>query len=302
MKKRFALLLLTCLCALGANAQLLYRISGHGLTKPSYIIGSHHLSSASFADSIPGVHQAMDATTQAYGELLFDDMLNPDSIGYLQACIMLPDGQQLKDILTAEQYDKLNAGLRKLLTTDLTNPMLAAQMGRVTPMGLITQLTLISYIMKHPNAFDPTKPFDMYFLNDAKQKGKPVGGFETVSYQAQALFKSTPMARQIELLMCFVDHLDLQQTMVEDLSAAYRAQNIDAVKEAMDVKIGNSCDSTPEEEDILIGTRNANWLQKMPAIMAAAPTFFVVGAGHLPGEKGVLQGLRTLGYTVEGVK
>jgi len=28
----------------------------------------------------------------------------------------------------------------------------------------------------------------------------------------------------------------------------------------------------------------------------------VVGAGHLPGEKGVLQGLRNLGYTVEGVK
>jgi uncharacterized protein YbaP (TraB family) len=40
----------------------------------------------------------------------------------------------------------------------------------------------------------------------------------------------------------------------------------------------------------------------MPAIMKQAPTFFAVGAGHLPGEKGVLQLLRNAGYTVEGVK
>jgi uncharacterized protein YbaP (TraB family) len=40
----------------------------------------------------------------------------------------------------------------------------------------------------------------------------------------------------------------------------------------------------------------------MPAIIAAKPTFFAVGAGHLPGDKGVLDGLRKLGYTVEGVK
>jgi hypothetical protein len=40
----------------------------------------------------------------------------------------------------------------------------------------------------------------------------------------------------------------------------------------------------------------------MPRIMADKATFFAVGAGHLPGEKGVLQLLKNAGYMIEGVK
>jgi hypothetical protein len=43
-------------------------------------------------------------------------------------------------------------------------------------------------------------------------------------------------------------------------------------------------------------------VEKMPALMMLRPTLFAVGAGHLPGEKGVLNLLRQAGYTVEGVK
>ena len=35
--------------------------------------------------------------------------------------------------------------------------------------------------------------------------------------------------------------------------------------------------------------------------MAQKPTLFAVGAGHLVGDKGVLNLLRQAGYTVEGV-
>ena len=37
----------------------------------------------------------------------------------------------------------------------------------------------------------------------------------------------------------------------------------------------------------------------MPAIMTEAPTLFVVGAGHLPGDNGVLNLLKQQGYTIE---
>jgi uncharacterized protein YbaP (TraB family) len=40
----------------------------------------------------------------------------------------------------------------------------------------------------------------------------------------------------------------------------------------------------------------------MPAMMAEAPTLFVVGAAHLPGEKGVLELLKANGYIIEAVK
>lgn len=302
MKTKLFTLLLALTCALAINAQLLYRISGNGLSKPSYIIGTHHLADTKFVDSIPGVRDALDATTQAYGELSFDDMLNPDSMAYLQSAMMLPEGQKLKDILTKEQFQKLNDGLKKMLMTDLTNPMLEAQMGGVTPKALLTQLTLLAYLTKHPGSFDPTKPFDMYFTNDAKQKGKTVGGLETMAFQANVLLKSTPMSRQIEQLMCYLDHKDKMDEMAENISKAFYAQDLETIKKVMDEKLDNSCDDSPEEEAQLIDHRNADWLKKMPEIMAAQPTFFAVGAAHLPGEKGVLDGLRRLGYTVEGVK
>ena len=52
----------------------------------------------------------------------------------------------------------------------------------------------------------------------------------------------------------------------------------------------------------MFDNRNADWVAKMPAIMSDKPTFFAVGAGHLPGEKSVLNLLKLAGYEVEAVK
>ena len=63
-----------------------------------------------------------------------------------------------------------------------------------------------------------------------------------------------------------------------------------------------TCAATPEEEAALLDDRNHNWINMMPDMMAEKPTLFVVGAGHLCGEQGVLKLLEGLGYTVEGMK
>ena len=40
--------------AVSMNGQLLYKISGNGLEKPSYIIGTHHLANVGFVEKING--------------------------------------------------------------------------------------------------------------------------------------------------------------------------------------------------------------------------------------------------------
>ena len=102
--------------------------------------------------------------------------------------------------------------------------------------------------------------------------------------------------------MCQVDHADILEEMVDKITEAYFSQDLKAIKAAMDIKLNSSCDSSPEEEAALIDNRNANWLTKMPGIMAEKPTLFAVGAGHLPGNKGVLNLLRQAGYKVDPVK
>ena len=301
--KRIVMTMAACVvAAVSINAQLLYKISGNDLEKPSYIIGTHHLANVGFVEKINGVKEALTETEQVYGELKWDVMANPDSLKAMQERMMLPEGQTLKTILTPEQYKRLDAFMTAKMGAGMSNPMVEAQMGKLTPMALVTQFQVLLFLMNHMGEFDPSSTFDQYFQAQAQKNNLPCGGLETMSFQAQVLYGSTPMERQVEQLMCLIDNEQFNVQMLEEMTKAFYAQDLDALKKAMDVKLGTSCDSTPEEEAALIDNRNADWLTKMPAIMKQAPTFFAVGAGHLLGEKGVLQLLRNAGYTVEGVK
>lgn len=110
------------------------------------------------------------------------------------------------------------------------------------------------------------------------------------------------MERQIELLSCLLDNIDANLKMLNDMTTAFYAQDLEALKTVMDRKFDGVCDATPGENAVLIYNRNIDWVAKMKTIMSSASTFFAVGAGHLPGEKGLIALLRNVGYKVEGVK
>ena len=57
-----------------AETSLLWKISGNGLEKPSYLFGTHHLVPVSFLDSIPAAVTAFEETDQTVGELDMSDM------------------------------------------------------------------------------------------------------------------------------------------------------------------------------------------------------------------------------------
>ncbi|MGM9697533.1 MAG: TraB/GumN family protein [Prevotella sp.] len=289
------------LSILGINAQLLYKISGKDIKKPSYIVGTFHVAPASFVDSIPGLRAAMEESEQVCGELDMKDMMSPEGIKKMMDAMMLEDGKTLKDIFTADEMNRLNAYLRELLTIDLTNPMLEQQMGKMSPAALAQQMTLLAYIKKTPG-FNPQDLIDNSFQKYAQEKQKPIIGLETLDFQINTLFKGKTIERQKELLLCIVDNPKYNEQMLDEMSKAYFALDINRLKELMDEKENNQCDSTPAENDAIFGKRNRDWLTKMPAIMSAKSTLFHVGAGHLPGDEGVLKLLTNAGYTVEAVK
>lgn len=289
------------LSILGINAQLLYKISGKDIKKPSYIVGTFHVAPASFVDSIPGLRAAMDESEQVCGELDMKDMMSPEGIKKMMDAMMLEDGKTLKDIFTADEMNRLNAYLRELLTIDLTNPMLEQQMGKMSPAALAQQMTVLTYIKKNPGV-NLQDLIDNSFQKYAQEKQKPIIGLETLDFQINTLFKGKTIERQKELLLCIVDNPKYNEQMLDEMSKAYFALDINKLKELMDEKENNQCDSTPAENDAVFGKRNRDWLTKMPAIMSAKSTLFHVGAGHLPGDEGVLKLLTNAGYTVEAVK
>ena len=299
--KKTLLTLALLIAALSAPAQLLYKISGNGLQAPSYIVGTYHLAEVSFVDSIPGIRQALDNCQQVYGEIDMSTLNDPGQIMKMQQAMMLPEGTTLDRLLTSDEMSRLNAYMSSLLGGDMTNPMVAQQMGRLTSQALSTQFSLLTFMKKH-EGFDPQNLFDNYFQKYAQQNGKGVGGFETVDVQVKVLYQGMTLDRQKQLLMCFIDNQEFMNQHADNVIHGFYAQDLNALKEAMDMKMNTACDSTPEEDAQIINNRNADWLTKMPAIMSAKPTFFAVGAGHLPGDKGVLNLLRQAGYNGEGVR
>lgn len=299
--KRIVFTLVFACAVLCAPAQLLYRISGKGLPTPSYIVGTYHLADVAFVDSIPGIRQAMNDCQQVYGELVMSDMLGADSIALMQQAMMLPEGMTLQKLLTTDEMDRLNAYMKGIMGMDMTNPLVAQQMGKMTPSALSTLLSVYTFIKKGGN-FDLQNSFDEFFQKQARNQGKTVGGLETMAFQIKTLYGGKSLERQKELLMCQIDNAAFLDEMADGVIKAFYAQNLDAVMQAMDEKLNNSCDASPEEDAQLIYNRNSDWVKKMPALMVKKPTLFAVGAGHLPGEKGVLNLLRQAGYRVEGVK
>jgi uncharacterized protein YbaP (TraB family) len=58
-----------------------------------------------------------------------------------------------------------------------------------------------------------------------------------------------------------------------------------------------------EYMDLMLYDRNRRWVKQMPDIMRpAGNTLFAVGAGHLPGDQGVISLLKKAGFTVKPLK
>lgn len=292
-KKLLSLALLFLTGWAGMQAQLLWKISGKGLAAPSYVFGTNHLSPLSIKDRVEGLDDAFAAATQVCGEIEMAAMTSPAGMQRLQAAMTLPDGKTLKDVMPAADYAKADSVATAIMGVGLALPQLA----QLSPSALVTNLTTVLYVKRHPGV-NPMEQLDTYFQTEAQKAGKKVRGLETLDFQIDVLFGGKTMERQVEELMCFVNHVELNADLTDSLSVLYERQDIEGLVRLAEAKQNTACDPRPEELDRLIYDRNADWLTKMPAIMAEGTTLFVVGAGHLGGERGVLALLRKAGYDV----
>ena len=294
MKKMSILLMLLCI-TLGANAQLLWKVSGKDLSKPSYILGTHHLAPLSIVDSIANFKETLNSIEQVYGEIIMKDMQSPANMQKMQQAIILPGDTTLHTLLTEARYDSVAATVKQLMGVDLK------MMDKIKPAFLSSQLAVI-LAMKTVKGFNPQQQLDGWVQAEAEKQGKKVGGLETMDFQIGVLFNSQSLQRQAEQLYGSVAYISETEELTQKMTNAYMSQDLELLNKVMHHKMGNFCDALPEEEDKLIYNRNNNWSMLMPTIMKANSTLFAVGAGHLPGERGVLNLLKQQGYTVEAVK
>lgn len=279
---------------LNTNAQLLWKISGKGLTKPSYIIGTHHLATLSILDSIVNIRKVLKETEQVYGEVVMKDMLAPETMGEVQKAITITNDSTLNKLFTPEDYLKVQSFCQENLMFDI------AQTPKIKPAYLLNNSAIAIYIKK-VGQFKMNEQLDSFFQEQAITMNKKVGGLETYKFQFNILF-NTPLKRQAEQFMCLLKHLDEAVTSLQNLTTAYMKQDLNEMMRINKKKLNDACDYSESEEDIMIYNRNKNWVEQFPQIMQEGSTLFAVGALHLPGEKGVLTLLKAKGYKVEPLK
>ena len=265
---------------------LLWKISGKNLTKPSYIFGTMHMICANDIELSDSLKHAIKNSDKVYLELDMDDMWQMMSA---MMHMNMKGDTSLSDLLSSEDYKKVKAYFK-----EHSSMIPFSLMERYKP------LLVESMIMEQSSACDNMIVIEKLVMDEAKQHDKEIKGLETFDYQL-GIFDKIPYKLQAEQLLKMVNDAEAGKTDDENeikvLTDAYRKQEINKMDELTkdDPGIGGFT-------DILLYDRNANWAKKLQDLMQDNSLVVAVGAGHLPGKKGVLNLLREAGYTVEPVK
>jgi uncharacterized protein YbaP (TraB family) len=264
---------------------LLWRISGNGLQTPSYLFGTIHMLCATELDLSDSLKKAIAGSDQVYLEIDMDNM--EELMGVMNKMKMNGD-TTLQDLLTAEEYTSVRNFFNKQGTSipfsllEKYKPMLAAS-------------AIMENEMECPNPV----AMEQLIMEEAKTVGKKIKGLETIAFQ-MSIFDSIPYRVQANQLVKYVRDYGKNDGRkdYEELTAAYMGQDLKRLETITlkdDMGIANFM-------DILLYNRNAKWVAQLPSLMQGRSIVVAVGAGHLPGNKGVISLLRKAGYTVEAVE
>jgi uncharacterized protein YbaP (TraB family) len=258
---------------------LLWEVSGNGLEKPSFLFGTFHLlckQDIHFSDQLK---KAVNYSNEIYMELDMDD---PSTmLGGLMYMNMRGD-TTLADLYTDKEYERL----KNYFSDTLKMPLNLLQ--KAKPYFLVALL--------YPRMMNCSSPagVEEELVNLAKEDKKEIQGLETMKFQA-SVFDSIPYEWQAKELLKNIDSFSVNKEEFETMLDYYKNQNMDSIK----TMLGKSEFGSDKYDDLLLNDRNKKWVTKLDSIMKKESVFVAVGAGHLVGDKGLINLLRKQGYTVE---
>lgn len=290
--KRLSAILLLGLATLTAAAQnenksLLWKISGKGIEKPSFLFGTIHMLCKEDAFLSDNLVKAIKNADRVYLELDMDNLF--ELLGIMTRMKMKND-TTLADLLSPEEYEATKAYFEKHVTM-----LPFSQVETYKP------LVASSMLMESTMVCDDQVAMETLIMDEAKKQGKRIDGLETMAYQ-MGVFDSIPYQLQAKELYKGIAGAGKGETGGEEefkkMMEAYKEQDLVKLSEM----ISQSDDGMLQYEDILLYNRNRNWVEKLKTLLQEKALVIAVGAGHLPGEKGLINLLRKEGYKVTPVE
>jgi len=288
MKCRFRLVLIfTLFIAVNAQGQLLWKISGNGLKKSSFLFGTHHLIDKELIPQFDSIMAVCGQSDAVVGEM---DLKTPGmQKKMMQGAVM--KGKKMKDLVSASDYQLLDTEFKSVMGVGMS------VLGSFKPMMLMSMHQLVLYLKSTGSKKQPTAVDDL-FQKQARAAKKKVIGLETLETQMNILFNNISLERQAEILLFEVRDKEQMLTELKQLNDVYISGDLEKMKE-LDV---DDESMRPEERKMLVDDRNLNWIKQLPALFKEQSCFVAVGCLHLVGDNGLINQLRLNGYTVEPVR
>ena len=288
---------------------LLWKAEGNGNTL--YLLGSIHTDRGNL---YPFHKQLRDIITSAELAAFELDFNSQEGIDEFTAMQVYSDGTTLKDHIDPELYQEVVDALAPL-------GMPEEQVAQYKPWTLSNSFTALS--MTDDTTSENAMALDLYVNAKASNVGVPVEGVETYAFQGKIFddlsdeFQEDYLAMTLAMFQGMDAAGDLSEEEKAELEAALKEQ-YDAVDRWMEQwktrdveafakdypKDDIQGDATNELNAKLFEGRDPNmiaWADRYLKQEGSHTGIMTVGAGHMVGRTGIVQGLKDLGYTVEVV-
>jgi uncharacterized protein YbaP (TraB family) len=259
---------------------LLFEITGNGLKQPSYLFGTMHILCATDARLSTNLKNIIKNSKEIYFEIDMDNMA--ELMGAMKF-LRMNDGVKLSDLLKPAEYERVKDYFENNKT--------------MLPFSMMTRFKpyfVSSLIGERMMTCEKKNGMEELIMRESKQYDKEIKGLETTEFQA-SIFDSIPYDKQAKDLLSYIDSIDTYKDITLEMVNVYRQQDL----ERMDSLIKKSDPGMESYMDLLLYNRNRRWVEQMPSIMQNGSTLFAVGAGHLPGDLGVIKLLIKKGYAVK---
>jgi uncharacterized protein len=264
------------------NNTLLWKISGNGLNKPSYLFGTIHMLCADDAMLSDNMKNIIRKADEVYFEVDLDNLMEMLAV---MSKMKMKDGTTLQDLLSKEDYEKVKDYFESK--------------GSILPFSMLETykpILALSTLEEGSMSCEKTAMMEQVIMEEAKESNKKIKGLESMAYQAGVL-DSIPYKLQAEQLVSYINDINKnkkEDTELEEMMKAYKSQDLEKLEALLlktDMGIGNFT-------EVLLYNRNRNWVAKLKDLLPEKSLLIAVGAGHLPGENGVINLLRKAGYKV----
>jgi uncharacterized protein YbaP (TraB family) len=266
------------------KTSLLWKIEGNELKKPSYLFGTMHMIQKDFFYFPSSLEKIIKKSELIIMELDFNEMNNQAKA---MEFMTLKEGT-LMDFFDEKQKDTVYAWVKKKMF--LNKDAFDANFSKFKPFVLIQTAIQLNFMGK-------TESYEIT-INQLAEKFKiKTLGLETMADQMK-VFDDLSREDQANMVLEGIRNEEKSMKDLMNMQRIYKTQNLDSLM----IIVNSDGGVFAEQETKFLTDRNKKWIPKIEENIKKGQVFIAVGAAHLPGENGVIELLRTKGYTLTPLK